>query len=112
MRLTARIKWESNRGLFITLVLFALIVLAFLLVLNSVSTKSEEQQAAFLENAVRRAVVACFAIEGRYPPSLSYLEENYDMKTVLDDDRFIVSYTAFASNIFPDIAVLKVGVDP
>lgn len=111
MQLTTRKKRGSNKGAFITLLLFAVIVLVFLLVLNSVSMKSEEQQAASLENAVRRAVVTCFAIEGRYPPSLSYLADNYGMKTVLDNDRYIVSYSAFASNVFPDIAVLKVGVD-
>jgi len=30
---------------------------------------------------------------------------------VLDNDKFIISYNAFASNIYPDIAVLRVGME-
>ncbi len=111
MLLTDRKKHGSNLGVYVTILLFALIVLAFLLVLNNVFGKTELEHAAFLENAVRRAVITCFAIEGRYPPSLSYLANNYGLQSALNNDQYIVSYNVYASNIFPDIAVLKVGVD-
>jgi len=111
MLLTEQKKHGRNRGTYITIILFVLIALAFVFALNSVSGKTQQQQAAFLENTIHRAVIACFAIEGRYPPSLEYLAENYGVQTVLDNDQYIVSYKAFASNIFPDIAVLRVGVE-
>ncbi|HPJ01646.1 MAG TPA: hypothetical protein PKU80_02265 [Candidatus Limiplasma sp.] len=109
MLLTQTRRNTGNTGIIVTLVLFVLLIVAFVLVLNAVSGKTEQEQAAFLENAVRRAVVTCFAIEGRYPPSLQYLAENYGMEQALHNEHFIVSYTVFASNIFPDIAVLRVG---
>jgi len=101
----------KNRGPLITIAVFVAIVLVFLLVLHSVSDKTEQQQATFLEETVHRAVITCFAIEGRYPPSLDYLADNYGIRAVLDNDKFIISYNAFASNIYPDIAVLRVGME-
>jgi len=47
--------------------------------------------------------VQCYAIEGRYPPSVAYLEENYGVK--IDRERFDVFYEGFASNIMPSITV-------
>lgn len=111
MLLTERKKNRGYRGTIITVALFALAVLAFLTLLNAVSGKSELEQAAYLEKAIRRAVITCFAIEGRYPSSLKYLEDNYGLQPMLFHDQYIVSYTAYASNIFPDIAVLRVGVE-
>ena len=110
MLLMDRKKYRNNMSALITILLFAMIVIAFLFLLDSFAGKSEQEQAAFLENAVRRAVITCFAIEGRYPPSLAYLSSRYGLQSALENDRFIVSYTVFASNIYPDIAVLKVGV--
>lgn len=111
MLLTKPPKRKSNPGVYLTVILFVLIVIAFVFLLNAVAGKTEMEQARVLEDAVRRAVVTCFAIEGRYPPSLSYLAEHYGLQSALDNDQFIVSYFVFASNIYPDIAVLRVGAD-
>ena len=43
------------------------------------------------------------AIEGRYPPSVEYLEENYGI--LIDRDKYDVFYSGFASNFMPDITV-------
>ena len=58
-------------------------------------------------NAIARACVQCYAIEGRYPPSVQYLEENYGIR--IDRNRFHVFYEGFASNIMPDITVISVS---
>ena len=44
---------------------------------SQLSRRTEEEGARNLVQAVRRASVQCYAIEGRYPPSVEYLEENY-----------------------------------
>lgn len=102
---------HRNRGPLITIILFALLVLVFLLGLNAVSGKTEQQQAAFLEDTVHRAIITCFAIEGRYPASFDYLAENYGIWSIINNDKFIISYNAFASNIYPDVAVLRIGTE-
>ncbi|CBK76046.1 putative uncharacterized protein [Clostridium sp. CAG:149] len=60
-----------------------------------------------LRDAIRRASVQCYAIEGRYPPSVEYLEEHYGI--VIDRDRYHVFYDGWASNVMPDITVLPVA---
>ena len=63
----------------------------------------EKQQ---LEQAVKRAAVACYAAEGFYPPDLAYLQEHYGLQ--INGERFVVSYDAPASNLMPDITVLEI----
>ena len=53
-----------------------------------------------------RACIQCYAIEGRYPPSVEYLEENYGIQ--IDHDKYNVFYDGFASNIMPEITVIPV----
>lgn len=45
-----------------------------------------------LTDAIRRASVQCYSIEGRYPPSVEYLEDNYGI--VIDRERYNVFYDA------------------
>jgi hypothetical protein len=57
-----------------------------------------------LEESLRRAVIMAYAVEGRYPESIAYIEENFGIH--IDRDRFIVHYDIFASNLMPDIRVV------
>ena len=57
----------------------------------------------------RRATVECYAIEGRYPPDVKYLEDHYGIR--IDRKRFNVFYDGFASNILPDITVVENGAE-
>lgn len=63
------------------------------------------QAAESVRAAVLDAAVQCYVLEGAYPRSLAYLEENYGVQ--INRDRFIVSYEAFASNLLPDVLVLE-----
>lgn len=69
-----------------------------------------EEELALLSQQVRRAAVACYASEGRYPQSLDYLEHEYGLR--YDSVRYAVRYDAFASNVMPDISVSVRGSDP
>ena len=69
-----------------------------------------EEELALLSQQVRRAAVACYASEGRYPQSLDYLEHEYGLR--YDSVRYAVRYDAFASNVMPDISVSVRGNDP
>ena len=40
-----------------------------------------------------------------YPPSVEYLEEHYGIQ--IDRDKYAVFYEGFASNMVPDITVIK-----
>lgn len=90
-------------GQFISLGAFSLAVVLFVSSALTFSKRSGERGAETLRDAIRRASVQCYAIEGRYPPSVEYLEENYGIK--IDRDRYDVFYSGFASNFMPDITV-------
>lgn len=60
-----------------------------------------------IRDTVLRCAVECYAVEGAYPDSLSYLEEHYGL-TVNHQD-FVVTYTVFASNQLPEVQVLVRG---
>jgi len=85
--------------------LIVLVLLFFLTALTNLDQGREEQALAQLEEALRRASVACYAAEGIYPPDLEYLEEHYGV--IIDKERYQVHYQVFGSNLMPDITVLK-----
>ena len=90
-------------------ILFPLVVvLGLLLFLGGISNLDRgraEEGRQQLEEAVRRAAVACYAAEGIYPPDLDYLKEHYGIQ--VDEERYVVYYDVFASNLMPDITVLE-----
>ncbi|MDL2232473.1 hypothetical protein LJC63_02685 [Ruminococcaceae bacterium OttesenSCG-928-L11] len=72
--------------------------------MDTLSTRTEAERLESTKNAVTRAAVQCYALEGRYPLSVTYLKENYGLQ--VDEEKYIIHYQAFASNIMPDIDVL------
>lgn len=90
------------------LIFVALIVL-FLLAVNSISGSASKEQKRSLENALMRGAAQCYAMEGRYPISLDYLKQNYNV--VYDESTFFVGYTPTAENLPPDIMVISIGGD-
>ena len=67
-------------------------------------TGSREEET--LKKAVTRASVQCYAIEGRYPPSVEYLEENYGVQ--INRKKYNVFYDGFASNVMPEINIIPI----
>ena len=64
----------------------------------------DEQQ---LEDALRRTAVACYAVEGFYPPDVDYMVQHYGLQ--YDEDSYRVHYEIFASNLMPEITVVEKG---
>ena len=76
---------------------------------NHAKTDLARQSAEAVQEAVLRSAVQCYAVEGAYPSSVSYLEEHYGL--LIDHSTYIVSYDAFSSNRLPEVAVLVRGDD-
>lgn len=100
---------RSLSGYLLSFLLFLAVLFFFLFAVRAMESKSEEESLASLRNAIQRACVQCYAIEGRYPPSTEYLEEHYGI--VIDRDRYHVFYDGWASNVMPDITVLPAEPD-
>ncbi len=67
------------------------------------NASSKSQKA--LEDAIRKAAVQCYAIEGSYPPNIDYLAEHYGI--ILNKDVYFYNYQVIGSNIMPNIVVMK-----
>lgn len=88
-----------------TVLLVALLVVWLFLAVGSLEAEQDRQGRQQLEDALRRATVACYAAEGIYPPDLEYLKQHYGLQ--INEDRYVVFYEAFAENLMPEITVLE-----
>ena len=65
------------------------------------------EEAEMVREAIRNAAVTCYCIEGMYPETLAYLKDHYHLS--YNENRFLVTYDAFASNQVPVIYVTEKG---
>ncbi|MBE6955661.1 MAG: hypothetical protein E7449_07135 [Ruminococcaceae bacterium] len=82
----------------------ALIAALFLCALKRLDENRVDLGREQLELALRRAAVTCYAAEGCYPETASYLYEHYGIQ--YDESQYTVHYEAIASNLMPDITVV------
>ncbi len=98
-----------NRKDIAAVIVFVALVLAFAFLINGITTKGDSQELTIVRDAVKNAALTCYAVEGVYPDDLEYLRENYNL--AYNDERYIVYYDAFASNLMPSIKVAERGSD-
>lgn len=96
-------KWWQ--ALLMPAVVFALLMWLLAAGAEHFGRVNDEQGLALTQQAVKKAVLQCYAIEGMYPSELEYLVEHYNLK--IDTDKYRVSYDCFASNIMPEIYVFE-----
>lgn len=84
----------------------AVLVLAVLLV-NRIDTAHTRAETDIVRDAVKTAALTCYAVEGAYPDSVEYLRKHYQL--AYDEERYLITYDAFASNLIPDIYVTERG---
>ena len=82
------------------------LVLAVLLV-NRIGLSQERAETEIVREAIKNAALTCYGVEGAYPDSLDYLRQNY--RLAYDEDRYLVTYDAFSSNLIPAIYVMEKG---
>lgn len=96
-------KWVRTYGA--SFILFAAVLLMMLYGFQSAAQSSAAEHMRMTEDNLRRTVVSCYALEGRYPPDIDYLQREYGLQ--INEEKYIVHYEIFAENIMPDITVLE-----
>ena len=86
---------------------FLALMLAFVLLVNGITEKGGSQELDMVRDAVKNAALTCYAVEGAYPADLEYLREHYRLS--YNEEKYIVYYEAFASNLMPSIQVAERG---
>ena len=93
-------------GYLLSMAAMLVLIGAFAMAVYHVSGKAGAREDEALKKAVVRATVQCYAIEGRYPPSVEYLEENYGID--INRKKYNVFYDGFASNVMPEITIIPI----
>ena len=97
------------RRLVLTLAVFAVLFVGVYMLVNKVSSASGSAETELVRDAVRSAVLTCYAVEGAYPASIDYLKDHYGL--AYNEDAYMVMYDSFATNIMPTIRVVELGGD-
>ena len=71
---------------------------------RAATTRAKQE---IVSGALQRAIVTCYAVEGKYPPSLTYLYDNYGVS--VDESRYAVFYDVIAANVRPSVQVMRIG---
>ena len=92
--------------------LVGLVLVGFLVGLFNgldVMGRYQREQALAYERMIQNSLNVCYAQEGFYPATLEYLVEHYGVRL---DERYLVRYKAFASNLRPEVSVYRIGSQP
>lgn len=96
-----------NRRDILTVLAFIALVVAVCMLFGGIDSAGGRAQTELVRDAVKSAALTCYAVEGSFPSDLEYLREHYAL--AYDEERYIVTYDAFASNLLPDIRVIERG---
>lgn len=87
-------------------VLFLVAVLAVFIAFSDSFTQSNTaHEKEVLQKALDRSITQCYALEGSYPASLSYLEEHYGL--TYNDEHFFIDYQYIGGNLRPDVTIIE-----
>lgn len=99
----------ANRGAWIPLVLglllFAAVAVWMVRGVQEAAQVSDQEGLRMAQEAVERAVVSCFSLEGVYPATYEDLKAKSGL--AIDEEKYIVFYDIFASNIRPTVTVVE-----
>jgi len=96
--------WLSKRAYLILVILLVIFFVQSSLGVDGFTNAAEFERVKTVEEAIQKAAVQCYAIEGSYPP-LNYLVDHYGL--VINEAEYYYHYEVIASNIMPVIAVYK-----
>jgi len=85
-------------------IVFIVIFVVFLSGVRATAVSQEEEALQAVQESISRAILSCYAIEGRYPDNFEYLQKNYGLS--IDEGKYVIFYQVFGTNIMPQVDVL------
>lgn len=95
---------QRNTIYIVAFILFLFVLGMLLYATITMKQDTLDFQKETVEKNIQRACVECFVLEGRYPSSLDYLQEQYGF--TYNKDLFFIDYRPVAENIMPDITII------
>jgi hypothetical protein len=72
---------------------------------GKLTDSNDTHEEEIVTTALDRSITQCYALEGFYPPNLDYLSEHYGF--TYNSDHFFIDYRYIASNLRPDVTIIK-----
>ena len=91
----------------LSLLSFLLMIVGIIFIVEYVDHKTSAESVQVIEANIRKAAISCYAIEGAYPQTVEYLEENYGLQ--INHDKYVVEYDIIGANVMPWVAVVEKG---
>ena len=98
-------RWSGVLSAVLGVALFAGVAIWMLSGVRAASEASEQEGFRQAELSVRQAAVSIYALEGAYPESYEALRQRSGI--AIDEEKYAVVYEIFASNIMPEITVVR-----
>ena len=98
-------KKSFSKTAYFPILLLVLTLGFFVLLTDSFSRSNLEHEKNILQQAINRSITQCYALEGTYPYSLSYLEEHYGL--TYNKDHFFIDYQYIGGNLRPDVTIIE-----
>ena len=89
--------------------LFAAIAVWMMLGVRDAARLSDEEGLRLAQEAIERAVISCYSLEGVYPATYEDLKAKSGL--AINEEKYIVIYDIFASNIRPSVTVMERQVE-
>ena len=102
-------KYISWLPLLLGVALFAAIAILMLRGVKDAARLSDQEGLRMAEEAIERAVISCYSLEGVYPATYEDLKAKSGL--AVDEEKYIVIYEIFASNIRPSVTVIERQVE-
>ena len=96
-----------NQRDWIKLALIAAVLVLAVVLVSRIDVAHDTEETELVRSAIKDAALTCYAVEGAYPDSVEYLRQHYQL--AYDEERYFITYEAFASNRLPDIWVTERG---
>ena len=90
-------------------VLFAAIAVWVVQGVREAVRLSGEEGLRMAQESIERAVVSCYSLEGVYPATYEDLKAKSGL--AIDEDKYVIFYDVFASNMRPSVTVMERWVE-
>lgn len=92
-------------GHYLPFLVLLVVLVGFALWTDSLEGTNRSQERQIMERAMNRSITQCYALEGSYPSSLSYLQDNYGF--TYNEEHFFIDYHYIGGNLRPDVTIIE-----
>lgn len=97
---------KASKKIGIALSVIALLLIIIIIIqINNMGELYKERELKEVESIIKEAVITCYSIDGVYPATYESLVSKTNLS--IDTDKYTILYDIFASNIMPNIGVIK-----